>query len=78
MLRRWHKIENWESVSRDLHKQHLWCMQVYHEIFYLVVATYHILCVRVLDYYKILPKLEEWGQRMLSHMTISFFTDGKP
>lgn len=81
MLRRWHKAGNWESVSRDLRQQRSWCMQIYHEIFKLVAAAYRI-CVRVLDYRRIVPKLEEWGQTMSSHCgcddNVIFFTDGKP
>jgi hypothetical protein len=81
LLRRWHKPGNWESVSRDLRQQRGWCMQIYHETFKLVASSYRK-CVRVLDYRRILPKLEEWGQKMSMHCgcddSVIFFTDGKP
>jgi hypothetical protein len=41
-------------------------MQVYQEIFKLVAAAYRI-CVRVLVYRQIVPKLKEWGQTISSH-----------
>jgi hypothetical protein len=65
VLRRWYKAGNWESVSRDLNQQHSWCMQVYHEIFKLVAAAYHV-CVKVLDYCRIVPKLEEWANNVIT------------
>jgi hypothetical protein len=49
--------------------------------FYLFAVTYRK-CVRVLDYCRITPKLEEWGQQMSLHCgcdeNIFFFMDGKP
>jgi hypothetical protein len=56
-------------------------MQIYHENLKLAAAAYCI-CVGVLDYHQILPKLEEWVQRMSSHCGCDdnaiLFTDGKP
>jgi hypothetical protein len=81
MLRRWHIAAKWEVVSKDLRRQRSWCILIYHEIFCLVVRFYRK-CVRVLDYRRITPLLEEWGQKMHEHCgtdpNVIFFTDGKP
>jgi hypothetical protein len=81
LLRRWHIAGNWSAVSRDLRRQRSWCLQIYHETFHLLASTYRK-CVRVLDYRRINPLLEEWGQKMSLHCgcddNVIFFTDGKP
>jgi hypothetical protein len=65
----------------DLRQQRGWCIQIYDELFKLLVVAY-CKCVRVLDYRRINPKLEEWGRQMSLHCgcdeNVIFFTDGKP
>ncbi len=56
----------WEAVSKDMRQQRTWCILIYHEIFRLL-AQYHRKCVRVLDFRRINPLLEEWGQQMAFH-----------
>lgn len=81
LLRRWHIPGKWDGVSRDLRQQRGWCIQIYDELFKLLVVAYRK-CVRVLDYRRINPKLEEWGRQMSLHCgcdeNVIFFTDGKP
>jgi hypothetical protein len=62
LLRRWHMPGNWSAVRRDLRWQCSWCIQIYHETFCLLAASYRI-CVRVFDYRWINPLLEEWGEK---------------
>ena len=66
LLRRWHIAGKWELVSKDMRQQRSWCILIYHEIFRLL-AQYYRKCVRVLDYRRINPLLEEWGQQMAFH-----------
>ena len=81
LLRRWHIAGKWELVSKDMRQQRSWCILIYHEIFRML-AQYYRKCVRVLDYRRINPLLEEWGQQMAFHRGtdphVLFFTDGKP
>jgi hypothetical protein len=81
MLRRWHIAGTWEAVRKDTRQQQTWCILIYHEIFPLLTLNYRR-CVRVLDFRRINPLLEEWGQQMAfhcgTHPHIIFFTDGKP
>lgn len=65
MLRRWHICDTWESVARDLRWQRSWCLLIYREIFRLLVHHYRK-CVRVLDYRRINPLVEEWGSNYFS------------
>jgi hypothetical protein len=50
LLRRWHIVGSWESVSYDLHQQCSWCIQVYHATLWLLAASYQK-CIRILDYH---------------------------
>jgi hypothetical protein len=81
MLRRLHICDTWESVARDLRRKWSWCVLIYHEIFRLLVYHYRK-CVRVLDYRRINPLVEEWGQTISAYCgcdpNVIFFTDGKP
>jgi hypothetical protein len=64
-----------------MRQQRSWCLQIYHETFHLLAISYRK-CVRVLDYRRINPLLEEWGQKLSLHCgsdeNVIFFADGKP
>jgi len=81
LLRQWHITGNWEAVCYDLRQQRSWCIQIYHEFFHLLAVNYRK-GIRVLDYHRINPLLEEWGQQMSEHCgcddDIIFSTNGKP
>jgi hypothetical protein len=81
LLRRWHIPGKRDGVSWDLRQQWGWCIQIYDELFKLLVVSYRK-CVRVLNYRWINPKLEEWGHQMSLHCgcdeNVFFFMDGKP
>jgi hypothetical protein len=58
MLRRWKKADKWEDVSRVTRRGHVWCIKIYRALFSLLVQHYRRL-VQVLDYWRIIPLLEE-------------------
>ena len=81
LLVRWSHVATWKHVDNTFHRKRGWCMQIYQEIFAQLKDNYQV-CVQVIDYRRILPKLGDWSNQMWAYCGCSrdtlFFTDGKP
>jgi hypothetical protein len=64
VLCRWHIPSSWELVGGDLRCQRGWCIQIYSTMFD-ELCKYHV-CVRVLDYRRIVPLLSTWSDMMFT------------